>query len=151
MSYQGIFTALALGTLSGQLAASVKITDEVAKPVVSSSLASSIWQMAAGLALVLGVIFLLAWLLRRVSGVQGARQHIKILSAVNVGTRERAVLVEVAGEQLLLGVAAGNVSLLHKLEQPVPSEQVSVVRGDFASKLQSAAAVLSSKGQKADD
>ncbi len=77
----------------------------------SSDMGASVMQMALGLVFVLGVIFLLAWLMRRVTGIQGAKQHIKILSAINVGTRERAVLVEVAGEQLLLGVASGQVNL----------------------------------------
>lgn len=108
----------------------------------SPSVSGSVWQMALGLVLVLAVIFLLTWLMRRVTGIQGTRQHIKILSAINVGTRERAVLVEVAGEQLLLGVAAGQVSLLHKIEAPVTVDSV-----DFSNSLQQATANLVSKAK----
>lgn len=85
----------------------------------SSSLGSSIWQMALGLVFVLLMIFGLSWLMRRMTGIQGSKAHIKILSAVNVGTKERAVLIEVGGEQLLLGVGSGQVSLLHKLSTPI--------------------------------
>jgi flagellar biosynthetic protein FliO len=105
----------------------------------NSSIGSSIWQMALGLLLVLAVIFLLAWLMRRVTGIQGSKQHIKILSAVNVGTRERAVLVEVAGEQLLLGVASGQVNLLHKITSPVTDDSTA----NFSLSLQKAAEKIS--------
>jgi len=104
----------------------------------SSGMGASVMQMALGLVFVLGVIFLLAWLMRRVTGIQGAKQHIKILSAINVGTRERAVLVEVAGEQLLLGVASGQVNLLHKITHPIVTSNSS----DFSSSLQAAAVKL---------
>lgn len=99
-----------------------KVTEFQSSYLSDSTIGSSVWQMALGLMLVLCVIFLLAWLMRRVTGIQGSKQHIKILSAINVGTRERAVLVEVAGEQLLLGVASGQVNFLHKIERPVTGQ-----------------------------
>ncbi|NQZ31498.1 MAG: flagellar biosynthetic protein FliO [Oceanospirillaceae bacterium] len=104
----------------------------------TSSLGSSIWQMALGLALVLLVIFGLSWLMRRVTGIQGSKAHIKIISAVNVGAKERAVLIEVGGEQLLLGVASGQVSLLHKL--PVP---INIQAAKFSDSLKKASVKLS--------
>jgi len=103
-----------------------------------SPLSNSIWQMALGLGLVLAIIFILAWLMRRVSGVQNSKAHIKILSAVNVGTKERAVLIEVGKDQLLLGVASGQVSLLHKLETPVVDQP-----GNFSKSLKMASIKLS--------
>ncbi|MEH6442315.1 MAG: flagellar biosynthetic protein FliO [Oceanospirillaceae bacterium] len=105
------------------------------------SLGSSVWQMGLGLLFVLGLILLLAWLMRRVTGIQGSKQHIKIVSAINVGNRERAVLVEVGGEQLLLGVAAGQVSLLHKLQSPIAFDK----QVDFSHSLQNAAAKLANR------
>ncbi|EPJ51625.1 MAG: hypothetical protein OFPI_16900 [Osedax symbiont Rs2] len=110
----------------------------------SSDMGASVMQMALGLVFVLGIIFLLAWLMRRVTGIQGSKQHIKILSAINVGTRERAVLVEVAGEQLLLGVASGHVSLLHKITNPIVLDNSS----DFSSSLQAAAVKLKQQTMK---
>ncbi|MFT5707032.1 MAG: flagellar protein FliO/FliZ [Oceanospirillaceae bacterium] len=107
----------------------------------SPSLGSSVWQMGLGLLFVLGLILLLAWLMRRVTGIQGSKQHIKVLSAINVGNRERAVLVEVAGEQLLLGVAAGQVNLLHKIQSPIVLEK----QVDFSNSLQKAAIKLANR------
>lgn len=116
--------------------------------LTSASLGNSIWQMALGLLMVLAVIFLLAWLMRRVTGIQGSRQHIKILSAINVGSRERAVLVEVGGEQLLLGVASGQVNLLHKLTHPIENNDRAA---DFSSSLQKAAEKLKKESVKPRD
>ena len=43
----------------------------------------------------------------------------KIVSSLSLGTRERAVLIEVGDRQLLLGVASGNVSLLASFPEKV--------------------------------
>ncbi|EPJ45997.1 MAG: hypothetical protein OFPII_23370 [Osedax symbiont Rs1] len=124
--------------------AEVKVADSLKVELLSPTpIGSSVWQMALGLVAVLVVIFLLAWLMRRVTGLQNARGHIKIISAINVGTRERAVLIEVAGEQLLLGVAAGRVNLLHKISTPIPTAKTAAVspdktKLDFSSSLQNA-------------
>ncbi len=73
-------------------------------------------QAAAGMLLVLGLIFLCAWLARRF-GLQrrGASGLVKIVSSAPVGTRERVVVVEVAGTWLVLGVTASQVNTLHSL------------------------------------
>ena len=121
-----------------------KTVDDISKSTLQtqmlspSPISNSIWQMALGLGVVLAVILVLAWLMRRVSGVQNSKAHIKILSAVNVGAKERAVLVEVGNDQLLLGVASGQVSLLHKLETPVVDQP-----GNFSKSLKMASIKLS--------
>ena len=87
-----------------------------------------------------GVLFLLMlvvtawWLIRRSGGLQlhGARS-MKVVAAMPVGPRERVVLIEIAGEQWLLGVAPGSVNLLHRFEQPVLTTGASA--DDFASKM----------------
>ena len=137
-----ICTFFSLFLFSGVCAA--KAVEDLSKSTLQtqmlspSPLSNSIWQMALGLGVVLAVIFVLAWLMRRVSGVQNSKAHIKILSAVNVGAKERAVLVEVGNDQLLLGVASGQVSLLHKLETPVVDQP-----GNFSKSLKMASIKLS--------
>ena len=82
---------------------------------------------ASPLNLLLGVGFLLAlvfgawWLLRRVGSVPfvSQRSAMKVVTSLPVGPRERVVLIEIAGEQMLLGVAPGRVNLLHRFETPV--------------------------------
>jgi len=43
-----------------------------------------------------------------------------VIAGVSLGSKERAVVVDINGKQLLLGVTPGAVSLLHTLETPLP-------------------------------
>jgi flagellar protein FliO/FliZ len=76
-------------------------------------------QVTLALAAVLVAIFALAWLLRRVRAVAGRADALAVLAEVRVGPKERAVLIRVGDSQLLVGVAPGQVSTLHVLQQPV--------------------------------
>jgi flagellar protein FliO/FliZ len=73
-------------------------------------------QAVLGMMLVLGLIFLCAWLARRF-GLQrfGGAQVVKVISSSMVGQRERVVVVEVGSTWLVLGVTAHQVSSLHTL------------------------------------
>lgn len=80
---------------------------------------ASILQLVLGLGFVLGTIFLMAWLLRKVTLLPGQHRKLRVVAALSLGNRERAVLVQVGEQQLLLGVAQGQVSLLKSFETPV--------------------------------
>lgn len=84
------------------------------------SLASLMAQTAVGLVLVLAAILALAWVVKRlnVSGF-GYNKMVQVVATLPVGTREKVVLIEVGGQQILLGVAPGRVSALHVLDEPV--------------------------------
>lgn len=101
-----------------------------------SNLLGQLAQLGGGLIIVLGLIFVLGYLLRRVGpmAAQGG-QHIRILSSYPLGPRDRLALVEVAGQQLLLGVSPGRISTLHVFEEPVVTED-EVLSSDFSRKLQ---------------
>ncbi|PBJ81972.1 flagellar biosynthetic protein FliO [Lysobacteraceae bacterium NML93-0399] len=73
------------------------------------------------LVLVLGLILGLAWLLKRLPG-SGFRQAdgLKVVASIALGGKERAAVVQVGGEQLLLGIGAGGVRTLHVLPEHLP-------------------------------
>ena len=88
------------------------------------------------LAAVIGMIFGAAWLARRYGGVGmlGASTRMRTLAVTNVGQRERVVLLEVHGVQLLLGVAAGSVRTLREFPPgSFPVEPASPAEGDATS------------------
>ena len=71
-------------------------------------------QVFLSLVFVLGCLMGLLYLLKRVNGVAASnRKGIQVLSTVKVGTREKILLLEAGGNQLLVGVAAGSVRTLH--------------------------------------
>ena len=76
------------------------------------------------LVVVIGLIFAAAWAVRRYGGAAllGAGSQIRTLATTNVGQRERVLLLEVNGVQLLVGVASGGVSLLREFAiTPAPT------------------------------
>lgn len=85
-------------------------------PAVSSG---SIAQIIFSLLLVLAVILLVAWLLKRMNvAQQGSGNLLRILGGVAVGQRERIVLVEVQDTWLVVGVGPGQIRTLHTLQKP---------------------------------
>lgn len=83
--------------------------------------AEALVQLVLGLALVVMLILLISWLLRRFSGIAPVAKNMRVLSVLPLGAREKAVLVQVGEKQILLGVAPGRVSHLQSFEEPVVS------------------------------
>jgi flagellar protein FliO/FliZ len=79
-------------------------------------------ELALALAFVLAVIVAIAWLTRRMRSAYGANGAVRVIAEVSLGQKERAVLVQVDGRRLLLGVATGAVSLLHAADAPDVAE-----------------------------
>lgn len=85
----------------------------VPKALPSVDMAKSL----TGLLAVLAVIFTLAWLLRRFGSFSRlAPGSFRVLAVVSLGSRERVVLLQAGGKQLVLGVAPGRVETLCILE-----------------------------------
>jgi flagellar protein FliO/FliZ len=83
----------------------------------SPSLLGTALSLLAVLALFVGA----AWLARRSRPMLGAKGNgpaLKAVASLSLGTRERVVIVEAAGQWLVLGVAPGSVRPLHSLPRP---------------------------------
>jgi len=82
--------------------------------------ADSLLQVVLALGAVIALIFLLAWVLRRMqTGAGFSARGMRVVAMLPLSPRERLVLVQVGEQQVLLGVAPGRVSLLQNYEQPV--------------------------------
>ena len=78
------------------------------------------FQMFLGLAVVVGTIVFMAWLLRRGGHMSSSTTNVlRVISVLSVGAREKVILVKVGEEQVLIGVAPGNIRSLHVLSTPV--------------------------------
>ena len=105
-------TLLAVGKTATPIGPQVS-QDAAAAP----SLFGAVLALLAVLALVIG----LGWLLKRLPG-SGFRpaEGMKVVASLSVGAKERVVVIEVNGQQLLLGVTAGGINTLHTLPEPLP-------------------------------
>ncbi|MBF8758338.1 MULTISPECIES: flagellar biosynthetic protein FliO [Pseudomonas] len=112
--------AMAFGALLAS--ETVIAATQAAAPAAATpgSLGGQLAQMVFGLLLVVGLIFALAWLLRRMQGATPrGGQVIDIVGSRTIGPRDRLLLVQVGKEQILIGHSPGNIEALHVLAEPV--------------------------------
>jgi flagellar protein FliO/FliZ len=75
--------------------------------------AGSLLQVVLGLIVVLALMAAAAWALRRFGMArQAGGTAVRIVGGVSVGNRERILVVEVAEQWIVVGVAAGRISAL---------------------------------------
>ena len=73
-------------------------------------------QLLLGLGAVIALLFASLWLLKRLAAPRGeAAGMMRVVSGIAVGARERVVVVEIAGNWLVLGVAPGRVTALAEM------------------------------------
>jgi flagellar protein FliO/FliZ len=105
-------------------------------PLSAAGMGGQLVQLLLGLLLVIGLIFLLAWLMRRVQQiVPRGGQVIKVVATQALGPRDRLVLVQVGVEQVLLGLTPGNITSLHVLKEPVHLPDAEPASSEFAQRL----------------
>lgn len=82
------------------------------------------------------LIFAISWFVKRFGqGGFTQNQHIKIIATMPLGTRERIVLIEAGGQQLLLGITAAAINTLHVFNEPVVLPERGPGASDFSRKL----------------
>ncbi|EPJ81661.1 flagellar biosynthetic protein FliO [Pseudomonas fluorescens] len=129
-SMAGLLLALPLSALAAEPVAQV-----AAAPAVGS-VSGQLTQLVLGLLLVIGLIFVLAWLMRRVQRIgPGNGQVIELVGSRALGPRDRLVLVQVGEEQILLGITPGRITPLHVLKTPVDAVKTEAATPEFAQRL----------------
>jgi flagellar protein FliO/FliZ len=71
------------------------------------------------LVLVVGLLLVLRRLQGRLLRSTAGLPALRVVASLNVGGRERVLVLQAGEQQLLLGVAPGSVQLLHAFEQPL--------------------------------
>ncbi len=114
--------AIAVGLVPGPLLAEAAQGGWPASPGAGMN-AAYLAQMLVGLILVIAAILVLAFVMRRVGGIQSRLgSQFRVVGGISVGSRERVLLLQVGEQQLLVGVAPGRVQALHVLEEPIRVE-----------------------------
>lgn len=118
---------------------SAMANDKLAAPIPASAAPSSsgsVFTMIFGLLVVLGIMASIAWLLKRsgLSNISGSGVPLKVVGGVSVGTRERVMVVEVADQWIVVGVAPGRVNTLATLpRQEYVTPQTTPAAKNFSS------------------
>ena len=109
---------------------------QTAVPLAGAGMGGQVVQLLLGLLLVIGLIFLLAWLMRRVQQiVPRGGQVIKVVATQALGPRDRLVLVQVGSEQVLLGLTPGAITSLHVMKEAVHLADAEPASTEFAQRL----------------
>ena len=108
-------------SLSNSVLSQTISEETIAKQKVGSALATGNPLMILfSLLFIIALILFLAWFVKKLSGSHFiANQSMKVIAALSLGAREKAVLIEIGDKQLLLGVAPGRVSSLHVFDEKI--------------------------------
>ena len=107
------FARAAVGTVAASMLPAPALAAETPPAPLG---VGSLVQMLIGLGVVLAMLLDGAVFVRRLGRIPGlSNQAIKTIAAASVGTRERVVLLEVADQWVLIGVAPGQVRSLATL------------------------------------
>lgn len=98
-------------------------TQTFAKSADSPGIGGAVFALILVVSLILG----LGWLARRMPGVGRASGSgaLRVVGSLSLGPRDRVVVVDVGGTQLLLGVGQNGMTTLHTLAEPLPLAQPS--------------------------
>ena len=91
-------------------------------------------KMALSLAIVVAIVIALGWAFKKLTLRMPGSRHIKIISSMPLGPKERLLVIEMQGKQRVLGVTANSINLLFELENSLPEEKLA---SDFHTQLQS--------------
>ncbi len=98
----------------------VSVQDTLVSAAPSLNTQDQLIQVSLSLVAVLAVIYALAWFIKRNRGIQGLTGlPMKTLAVLPMGVKEKIVLIEVGGKQLLLGLTAHNINTLASFDEPI--------------------------------
>jgi flagellar protein FliO/FliZ len=90
---------------------------------------SSILSIFLSLLLVVAIIFALAFIARRFNVTQAGNGQLKVVASMAAGAKEKIMVVDVGGEQFLIGITAHNINQLGKLDNPLETANTSKING----------------------
>jgi len=91
-------------------------TVEVGQHVMGNLNAGS---MIVSLLFVLIAIFIVAWVLKKLQVGGSTINGLKVVTSLNLGSKERLVVVQVGKKQLLLGVTGQQINMLDTIAEPI--------------------------------
>ncbi|MCH8537504.1 MAG: flagellar biosynthetic protein FliO [Alkalimonas sp.] len=94
----------------------------------------SLGKIAISLAFVIFLVLVLGWTFKKLTQRVPGSQHMKVISSIPLGQKERLLVIEIQGKQRVLGVTPQQINFLFELEESLPEEKLA---SEFHSQLQS--------------
>ena len=119
------FSTFLRGLLIGMLFASNQVWAAPETKAISPT--TGFLQILLGLAAVITLMLFAAWLFKRIGpAVTGNKIPVNIIGGVNVGNRERIMVVEVADQWIVVGVTAQQITTLSTMpkQEQLVAEQL---------------------------
>ncbi len=76
-------------------------------------------KLGTALLLVLAVFYAFAWFMRRMHHMPAGEAGLQIVGGLNVGSKEKLIVVQIGEEQVLVGVTQQSINRLHVLKEPI--------------------------------
>ena len=84
----------------------------------------NIWQVALALIAIVAVVYALGYVARRMQGMGGmvssSDKCVKVIESTYLGPKERLVVVEVAGQRLLLAINPQSITKISDMKPSFP-------------------------------
>lgn len=85
--------------------------------------ASSILSVFLSLLVVIAIIFAFAYVMRRFNVASAGNGQMRVVASMSAGTKEKVMVIDVGGEQHLLGITAHNINHLATLKTPISKDK----------------------------
>ena len=122
--------------LGGLLSSAALAESKLDTPALEPLSTPYLLKLTGGLLLVVAIIFVLAWLVKKFNlNQQSQNGLIRIVAGLSIGTRDRIVLLQVGEEQILVGLTPGRIEKLHTLSHPLELPEGTAATSSFAAKL----------------
>lgn len=112
--------------------------EEAAQKSVSAPVSvGNILQIFFWLVIVVLLIVLVTWILKRFSGMNSSHPGVlRLITGIHVGQREKIALIQIGDKQILVGITPSTITKLHILDENVEvPDTTKVLPGSFAEKL----------------
>ena len=121
--------------LTGLFSSTAFAQSQSDSPVLEPLSTPYLFKLTGGLLLVVVVILLFAWLVKKFNlNQQSHNGLIRIIAGLSIGTRDRIVLLQIGEEQILVGLTPGRIEKLHTLSQPLDAPEAQLASSSFAEK-----------------
>ena len=138
-------SVLLLCSVSFESLAQGNASQVASNPKLNSPTDGALIPMLMALVAIIVLIYGLAWLAKRFNFTPNHHQHMKTITSLSLGGRERIVIIEVQGQQYAIGVTPHSVNHLFKLDEPLTQAKLMGQDNKILNKLTE---ILNNSGQK---